>query len=129
MKQTEVSKIEKKNRREGRGRVLALSRRVYRLQNKDTFYVESESSDGRYYFVRFEPTSFEWCSCFDNSTRGEKCKHLYAIEYAIRFNTIKEVPKLPADVLVKKDIVIATTESTTMIVKTPKSWENDDYSF
>ena len=130
MKQT-ISKIEtkeKKNRREGRGRVISLSRHVYRLQGKDTYYVESESCDSRYYFVRYEPSSFEWCSCFDNSTRGEKCKHIWAIEYAIRFNTIKEVPKLPKDVLVKKDIVIATTESTT-IVKTPKSWEDDEYNF
>ncbi len=46
-------KNNKKDRREGNGRVLALSRYVYRLQAKDTYYVESETADSRYYFVRF----------------------------------------------------------------------------
>jgi hypothetical protein len=68
----------KKDRREGKGRVLALSRRMYRLrQNTDTFYVESESSDDPYYFVKFKPDVLEsswYCSCKDNSTkRGVKC--------------------------------------------------------
>ena len=40
----------KKCRREGKGRVLAISRRIYRLQKTDVFYVESESSDNTYYF-------------------------------------------------------------------------------
>ena len=40
----------KKRRREGKGRVLAISRRIYRLQKTDVFYVESESSDNTYYF-------------------------------------------------------------------------------
>ncbi len=43
----------RKDRREGKGRVLAISRRMYRLLNSDTFYVKSESSDGIYYFVKF----------------------------------------------------------------------------
>ena len=107
MKQTEVSKIvkqqePKKNRREGRGRVLALSRQIYRLLNKNTFYVESESSDNRYYFVRYNPSVFEWCSCKDfESNRAERCKHIFAIEYAIRFATVKEVDKLPEEVTTK----------------------------
>jgi len=107
MKQTEVSKIvkqqePKKNRREGRGRVLALSRQIYRLLNKNTFYVESESSDNRYYFVRYNPSVFEWCSCKDfESNRAERCKHLYGVEYAIRFATVKEVDKLPEEVTTK----------------------------
>ncbi len=94
MKQT-VSKIvkqEKRNRREGVGRCMAISQKIYRLQNSETFYVESESSTSRYYFVRYNPSVFEWCSCKDyESNRSEKCKHLYAVEYGIRFNTIQEV--------------------------------------
>ena len=55
------NKIEKKeDRREDKGRVLVLSRRMYRLrQNTDTFYVESESSDDHYYFVKFKPDVLE----------------------------------------------------------------------
>ena len=39
--------VKMKNRREGKGRVLALSRNVFRLQNKSShiYYVESESRD------------------------------------------------------------------------------------
>ena len=43
----------KKCKREGKGRVLAISRRIYRLQKTDVFYVESESSDNTYYFVKY----------------------------------------------------------------------------
>ena len=103
MKQT-VSKqiVEKKDRRNGKGRVLALSRNVYRLMSKSTFYVESESTDNRYYFVRYNPSVFEWCSCKDfESNRAERCKHLYGVEYAIRFATVKEVDKLPEEVTTK----------------------------
>jgi hypothetical protein len=42
MKQTVSKQLvekNKKDRREGKGRVLALSRIVYRLQNKYTYYV------------------------------------------------------------------------------------------
>ena len=49
----------KKNRREGKGRVLAISRRIYRLQKTDVYYVESESSDNIYYFVKFKPDFIE----------------------------------------------------------------------
>jgi len=87
----------RKDRREGKGRVLAISRRIYRLQRTDVFYVESESSDGVYYFVKFKPDVFEWCSCKDNSTKGLKCKHLFAIEFAIRWGTLRDTDKLPAE--------------------------------
>jgi hypothetical protein len=64
----------KKDRRSGKGRCIALSRRIYRLQNTDVFYVESESSDNTYYFVKYNLSDSAWCSCPDNSTRGLKCK-------------------------------------------------------
>src|SRR5574339_435925 len=76
-----IKKENKKDRRDGKGRVIALSRRVYRLRGKDTFYVESESCDSRYYFVRFN-SSFAggFCSCKDyESNRSEFCKHQHAI--------------------------------------------------
>ena len=43
----------KKDRRQSKGRVLAISRRTYRLLNTDTYFVKSESSDNVYYFVRY----------------------------------------------------------------------------
>ena len=106
----------KKDRREGKGRCIALSRRIYRLQNTDVYYVESESSDNTYYFVKFKPDVIDWCSCPDNSMRGMKCKHLFAIEYAIRMGTLKDTDKLPADA--RRDIA-----------KDNKSYTDDDYSF
>jgi hypothetical protein len=96
----------KKDRREGKGRVLAISRMVYKLQNTDTFYVESETRNDQYYFVKFKPDVLEsWCSCKDNSTRGLKCKHLFAIEFAIKWGTIKEIDKVPANSIVEDEIL------------------------
>ena len=120
---TYVKENVEKNRRPGKGRVLALSRRVYRIQYSDTFYVESETSDNTYYFVKYKPDVIEWCSCLDNSTRGLKCKHIFAIEFAIRMGTLKDTDKLPADA--KRD----TTDVTIAQQDTNKSFEDDDYSF
>ena len=41
------------NKREGHGLNIALTRKVCRLQNSDTFYVESEFINDLYYFVRY----------------------------------------------------------------------------
>src|SRR5918999_5775649 len=84
-------KQELENKREGHGMNIALTKNVYRLQNTDTFYVESESIANLYYFVRYNPSVFEWCSCPDNSIRGQKCKNQFAIIYAITKGTIKDI--------------------------------------
>lgn len=114
------------NKREGKGRILAFSRRVYRLQNSNTFYVESEKSNDLYYFVRYNFSGLKWCSCPDNSTRrGITCKHQFAIEYAIRLGTLKDIEKLPEEA--KR---YSGSSSTAAIVQQQsKSYRDDDYDF
>jgi hypothetical protein len=116
----------KKDRRSGKGRVIALSRRIYRLMQTDIFYVESESTDNVYYFVKFKPDVIELCTCPDNSMRtggGQiKCKHLYAIEFAIKMGTLRDTERLPPEAKVRKTIAV------TLTIK-PKSYTEDDYSF
>ena len=115
--------IEKKDRRSGKGLVIALSRRVYRLLNTDVYYVESESSDNTYYFVKYKPDVIEFCSCMDSSTRSIRCKHSWACEYAIRLGTLKDTDKLPADAKrYPHDTIVVVTES-------PKSYRDDNYDF
>lgn len=87
----EIVVVEYENTREGHGRNIALIRRVYRLLNSDVYYVESETSNNIYYFVKFKPDVFEICSCPDSWTRHTKCKHLFAIEYAIMKGTLKDI--------------------------------------
>jgi predicted nucleic acid-binding Zn finger protein len=113
---------EQKYKRECKGRSLALTKKVYRL-NTDVFYVESESSNDTYYFVRYKPDVLEWCTCPDNSMRGGqmKCKHLHAIEFAIRLGTLRDTDRLPTEAKVRK-VVSATAGPT-------KSYADDDYSF
>ena len=50
-----VVEEEQKYKRECKGRAIAISRRNYRLHNSDVYYVESESSNNTYYFVKFKP--------------------------------------------------------------------------
>lgn len=86
-----------RDRRESRGRVIALSRTVFHISGKNVYYVESESVDNVFYYIMWNPDDeVEWCSCLDNSMRGMKCKHIFAIEYAIRGNTVKETDRLPS---------------------------------
>jgi predicted nucleic acid-binding Zn finger protein len=127
----------KKDRREGKGRDLAISRRMYRLrQNTDTFYVESESSDDQYYIVKFKPDVLEswYCSCKDNTTRrGLKCKHLFAIEFAIKWGTVKDIDEIPnIDQSTSNNIQTAATAKAEVVVITArrtKSYLEDDYDF
>jgi hypothetical protein len=120
-----IEKKTKRDRRESRGRVLALSRRMYRLQNSDVYYIESETADNIYYFVKFKPDVFEWCSCLDNSTRHIKCKHIFGIEFSIRMGALQDINKLPEEA--KR--YYPTSTPTTPTITTTKSYEDDDYSF
>ena len=126
----------KKDRRPGRGRAVALSRRIYRLQNSDVYYVESETSDDNYYFVKFKPDVLleSWyCSCKDNSIREMKCKHIFAIEFAIQWGTIKDVDgELPTEAKVRKvasEATGATCATLRATLPTNLSYKNEDYSF
>jgi predicted nucleic acid-binding Zn finger protein len=114
-------KQELENNRESRGRHLALTCNVFRLLDSDTFYVESQSTNNLYYFVRYEP-SFQWCSCMDNSTRHVKCKHIFGIEYSIMKGTLKDIDKLPAEAKRYNGATITVTVS-------KSSYEEEDYDF
>src|SRR5688500_3486283 len=119
--------VEKKDRREGKGRVIALSRRVYRIANSDVFYVESESNDEMYYYVMFDTTKeFEWCSCkdFERSGYKNKCKHLHGVEYAIRWGTVTDTDHLPTEA--KKDTSVISCKDS---LSSSLSWKDDDYGF
>ena len=115
----------------GKGRSIAQSRRIYRLLQTDVFYVESESTDNVYYFVKFKPDLIEWyCSCKDNSTRrGIKCKHLFAIEFAIKWGTIKDIDNPLTDVKEDTAIIKTTTTITKPMITSSLSYKNDDYTF
>jgi len=123
-----VEEAEQKYKRECKGRSLALTRNVYRLVNTDVFYVESESSNNTYYFVKFKCGVLEWCTCPDNSMRtggGQmRCKHLHAIEFAIRLGTLRDIDRLPTEAKVRKVVVIPSIPTVST-----KSYTNDDYSF
>lgn len=94
----EIKLVNNKDRRDGKGRVIALSRTIYRIIGTDVFYVESESVDGRYYYLMFNTQKeIETCSCKDFEVRRNICKHLRALEYAIKYNTVKETDKLPLE--------------------------------
>lgn len=71
-------------KRECKGRALAISRNVFRIEKTDSFYCQSENNENVYYFIRYSPDVLTWCSCPDSSTRGMKCKHQFGVEYAIR---------------------------------------------
>jgi len=118
-KQTKLVNEESKILRECRGRRLALLGRVFRRCFDDTpSYVESETNSDKFYYVKFvfESSGNFWCSCPDYaSNRSEKCKHLYAVEYAIRLNLVQQIDKkLP---IAQKAVAVT------------KSWEDDSYDF
>jgi len=119
-----VEEAEQRYKRECKGRALALTRNVYRLVNTDVFYVESESSNDTYYFGKFKPDVVEFCTCMDSSTRNVRCKHSFAVKYAIRLGTLRDIDRLPTEAKVRKAVAAATVATVS-----PKSYRDDDYSF
>jgi hypothetical protein len=93
----EIVEEEQRYKRMGKSRAMAQSRKVYRLLNTDVYYVESESSNDTYYFVKFKADVIEFCSCLDSSTRNVRCKHSWACEYAIRLGTLRDTDRLPTE--------------------------------
>ena len=92
-------KVEHKNeeqeqKRECKGRRLALTANVFHVEKTDSYYCQSETNSQIHYFIRYSEKDV-WCSCLDQSTRGLKCKHIFCIEYAKRLATVKVVDKLP----------------------------------
>jgi len=60
----------------------------------------------------------------DSSTRNVRCKHSFAVEFAIRMGTLKDTDKLPTEAKrYPHDTIVAVTES-------PKSYRDDNqYDF
>lgn len=119
----------KKNRikRECKGRALAISRRVLSNPDSNGFYVESELILGRFYYVKIVFESSEigsfWCSCHDfASNRSDKCKHVFAVEYASRLGQVQSIDKkLPISQF--KKVVSPITKMSS--VTKPKSWTDN----
>jgi hypothetical protein len=104
--------------RERKGAALVLTRNVFYLENsKHVYYVQSERSNNIYYFVKYNPDVFEYCSCLDNSIRGIKCKHIWSIEKSICRNTLKQIEHLPENAIRYPQKITA------------KSYRDDDYEF
>jgi hypothetical protein len=56
-----------------------------------------------------------------------KCKHIFAIEFAIQWGTIKDIDgELPTEANVRKKVA---TVSATVVPTTKSSYKDDEYSF
>jgi hypothetical protein len=113
--QVEESEI----RRKERIAALVSSRRMYRLENSDIFYIES-SKDNIFYFCKYSFSSKNnFCSCKDFEYRGtiRDCYHLsHMIPIGIMKGKIIDVSALPKEV--KRDNSMVS-----------KSYRDDDYEF
>jgi hypothetical protein len=91
--------VEKIDKRLERGKVIALENKIYRIIGSDVFYVESQSVEDMVYYIMFNTEKeFEWCSCKSFEYYNQKCKHLYAIEHAIRKGNVIDTNRLPKNV-------------------------------
>jgi hypothetical protein len=95
-KTEQVEELEK--RREERIEGLISSRRMFRVENSDVFYVESSKSNIYHYCKINFTTSFKFCSCEGFKFRRTRCCHLDIIPKGIMKNAIIDVQKLPAEV-------------------------------
>ena len=100
------------NEREQRGLIIAATCRLTK-QESGEWSVPSQSGKGRYIVTPDAATPR--CTCPDYETRGCKCKHIFAVEYAIRRETDAN-----------GDTVVTQTVTVTETVKRqtyPQVWE------
>ena len=134
MEQSIVSTRNEESRikRECKGRALCITRNVSSLNNsKSQFYVKSESRD-IFYFVEYK-TDSQFCTCWDfTSHRADKCKHIYAVQYATRLGLVQQISKrLPiAQKQVHKSFIHSSQMTENFSVNSkPKSYLEDEYDF
>jgi transposase len=72
--------------REQRGLIIAATQKL--TQKGKVWLVPSQSGKGKYTVCPDDEKPF--CSCPDHEETGEKCKHLYAVEFTMKRDTAKD---------------------------------------
>jgi hypothetical protein len=72
--QQQIHQVNKQSRY-NHGKVIAESRRILKAHNEDSWLVESEVTDDKFYKVTEDGT----CECPDFQRRGLTCKHMWAL--------------------------------------------------
>jgi SWIM zinc finger len=67
--------VVRKQSRYSKGSVIAASRQILKVHGEDSWLVESETIDDKFYKVTGDGT----CDCMDFQTRGGPCKHMWAL--------------------------------------------------
>jgi hypothetical protein len=68
-------KVVNKQTRYSKGIVIATSRKILKVHNEDSWLVDSETADDKFYKVTEDGT----CDCMDFQNRGGPCKHMWAL--------------------------------------------------
>jgi hypothetical protein len=75
--------------REDRGKAIASIEGQIKRIDDNSYKVKSQSSD---IFYNVKSTEIGWkCNCPDHTSRGVKCKHIFAVEFS--FNLREQVKK------------------------------------
>jgi hypothetical protein len=80
---------------------------------------------------KFKPEGLDYsqCNCKDNSTRrGLKCKHLWGIEFAIKWGIIKDIEELSIEAR-QQQYPPQQTSVVAAVVQSSKSYLDDEYDF
>jgi transposase len=92
--------------RQQRGLMIAA---LCKLREKDGFWsVPSQSNNGSYLVtLKTLASDRPQCSCPDFESRGEPCKHVYAVQYVLQRETQTETETITETITVKAERVVA----------------------
>jgi hypothetical protein len=65
----------KKQSRYSKGAIIAASRQIFKIKGEDSWLVESETTDDKFYRITEDGT----CDCMDFQNRGGPCKHVWSL--------------------------------------------------
>ena len=81
--------MQTENQREQRGRLICDLRTEVRRVDENEYAVKSQSGKGEYQVRALE--SGWTCSCPDSTYRGQKCKHIWGVEYSKKLRSAVEL--------------------------------------
>lgn len=102
-----VAKTQAQTSREQRGQAIVQTENQIKRIDAHSYQVKSQSGNGDHYYDVIAGELGWLCSCHDHMYRGQKCKHIFAVEFSLEIRKTVE-SKVAASGITISQITVST---------------------